>query len=122
LTGNIPDNVGDERQKAALEEMLRLFTIPARLAKEVYERGDFVNIITSDAVSHQDRIGFVNRIRRIDGEEFSFMSDPESTIHLLQHFVGRLTEIEKSPQGKKALLPYYKELTLLAERLKALQG
>ena len=73
----------------------------ARLAKEVFERGEFVNIITSDLVTQEEQFAFVNRLRRIDGEEFVFMSDPQNTVHLVTHFVGRLYELEKNPKVEK---------------------
>jgi len=86
----------------------------------VYERGEFVNIITSDLVSQQDQYAFLNRIRRIDGEEFVFMSDPQNTLNLLQHFVGRFFELEKAPKGKEQIDKFKKEIGIIAERLKQL--
>lgn len=120
MTGQIAGAVANEKQKEVLEEAIKNFTIPARLSKEVYERGEFINIVTSDMVSQQDQYAFVNRIRRIDGEEYIFMSDPQNTMHLVQHFIGRLMEIEKTPKGKEELLKYKKELAAMGERLKQL--
>lgn len=120
LTGQIKQNISNEKHREILEEIIKDFTIPARLAKEVHERGEFVNIITSDLVSQQDQYAFLNRIRRIDGEEFVFLSDPQNTINLLQHFAARLFELEKAPQGKEQLEKYKKEIGFIVERLKQL--
>lgn len=120
MTGQIAGTIANEKQKEILDEAIKNFTIPARLSKEVYERGEFINIVTSDMVSQQDQYAFVNRIRRIDGEEYIFMSDPQNTMHLVQHFIGRLMEIEKTPKGKEELLKYKKELVAMGERLKQL--
>lgn len=120
LTGQIKASVPNEKHREILEEVIKNFTIPARLAKEVFERGEFVNIITSDLVSQGDQHAFLNRIRRIDGEEFIFMSDPQNTVHLVQHFVGRLYELENAPKAKEELVKFKKELNLIAERLKQL--
>ncbi len=120
LTGRIKEDLGNEKQKEVLEDVIRHFTIPARLSKEIYERGDFINIITSDAVRQQEHVAFVNRIRRIDGEEFIFMSDPESTIHLLQHFVGRLQELQKTPTAKEVLMKNKDSLKIISDQIKAL--
>lgn len=120
LTGQIKAEVPNEKHREILEEIIKNFTIPARLAKEVFERGDFVNIITSDLVSQQEQHAFVNRLRRIDGEEFIFMSDTQNTLHLVQHFIGRLFELEKAPKAKEELEKYKKELSILSERLKQL--
>lgn len=120
LTGQIKVSVPNEKHREVLEEMIKQFTIPARLAKEVFERGEFVNIITSDLVTQESQFAFLNRLRRIDGEEFVFMSDPQNTVHLLQHFAGRLFELEKAPKGREELQKFKKELATLGERLKQL--
>ena len=57
---------------------------------------------------------------RHDGEEFIFMSDTQNTVHLVQHFVGRLYELENHKHGKEELGKYKKELGLIADRLKQL--
>ncbi len=120
LTGQIKGEVTNEKHQEIIEEVIKNFTIPARLAKEVAERGEFINIITSDLVSSEDQFAFVNRLRRIDGEEFAFMSDPENTMHLLNHFAGRLYELEKNPKAKTELQKFKKELGILGDRLKQL--
>ena len=120
LNGQIAPHVANEQQSDILDEIIKDFTIPARLAKEVYERGEFINMVTSDLVAQQDEVAFLNRIRRIDGDEFLFLADPQNVVHLLQHFVGRLYEIDKSPAGKGKLDKHKKELSILAERLKQL--
>jgi hypothetical protein len=120
LTGQIKGEIPNEKHREMLEDVIKNFTIPARLAKEVFERGEFINIITSDLVSQEEQFAFVNRLRRIDGEEFVFMSDPQNTVHLVNHFVGRLCELEKNPKSKAELGNFKKELSLLGDRLKQL--
>lgn len=120
LTGQIKGMIPNEKHREILEEVIKDFTIPARLAKEVFERGEFVNIITSDLVSHEEQVAFLNRLRRIDGEEFVFMSDPQNTMHLVNHFIGRLFELSKHNKGKEELDKFKKELGVLGERLKQL--
>ena len=120
FTGQIKSDVTNEKQREIFEEVIKNFTIPARLAKEVAERGEFINIITSDLVSSEEHFALLNRIRRVDGEEFLFMSDPQNTVHLVSHFVGRLYELVKNPKVKDELDPFKKELSLLGERLKQL--
>ncbi|MFZ0565649.1 MAG: CT_584 family protein [Chlamydiales bacterium] len=120
LTGQINASVPNEKHREILEEVIKNFTIPARLSQEVYKRGEYINIITSDLISNQEELSFLNRLRRIDGEEFVFMSDSQNTINLLQHFVGRLLELEKAPKGNEELKKFKKELNILGERLKQL--
>lgn len=120
LTGQIKGTLNNEKHQEILEEVIKNFTIPARLAKEVHERGEFINIITSDLVTQQDECALLNRIRRIDGDEFVFLSDPQNTMHLLQHFVTRLQEFEGQEKGREALSGLKKELSLIGERIKQL--
>jgi len=120
MTGQIKSGVVNEKHQEILEDCIADFTIPARLAKEVFERGEFINIITSDLVTQGEDCAFLNRIRRIDGEEFTFLSDPINTLNLLQHFAGRLPELMKNPKGKAELEKYRKDLSILGERLKQL--
>lgn len=120
LTGQVKGENLNEKHQEILEEVIKNFTIPARLAKEVHERGEFINIITSDLVTQEEQFAFLNRLRRIDGEEFVFMSDPQNTVHLVNHFVGRLTELEKNSKAKAELQKFKSELNILGERLKQL--
>ena len=120
MTGQIKPGSVNEKHQEVLEQCITLFTIPARLAKEVFERGEFINIITSDLVSQGEDCAFLNRVRRIDGEEFTFLSDPTNTLNLLQHFAGRLPELMKNPKGKEELEKNKKEIGILGERLKQL--
>lgn len=118
MTGQIKEGIVNEKQRELIEEVISDFTIPARLSKEVYERGDFVSIITSDLAVQNEQAAFLHRVRRIDGEEFTFMADAQNTIHLLQHFVGRLHELDKHPKGKDQLAKYKNELSLIGDKLK----
>lgn len=121
LTGQVKQPL-PETQQEVMDEVIRSFTIPARLAKEVYERGEFVNIITSDLISGppEEGFAFLNRVRRIDGEEFVFLSDPENTLHLVEHFVARIAELDRNQATKAQFEKHKKKLALLVERLKQL--
>jgi len=101
-----------------LQNIVDHFCIPSRLARDIYERGDFIQVITSDLVRQADNPLFVNRIRRVDGEELQFVSDVESTMHILNHFVGRLHELHAS-EGKESetLNNYQKQIDALSDGL-----
>lgn len=117
LSGKIKDKMAKGKALDTLKSTIDEFSIPIRLSKEVHERGEFVNIITSDTLTQGDRIAFLNRVRRIDGEEFHFVTDPESTIHLLNHFIGRLKELEKSDQTMEILAKHKDDLLKLKDRV-----
>lgn len=120
MTGQVKPGTVNEKHQEVLEECIKNFTIPARLSKEVLERGEFINIITSDLVTQGEDAAFLNRVRRIDGEEFTFLSDPINTLNLLQHFAGRLPELEKNAKAKEELAKYKRELNILGDRIKQL--
>lgn len=120
FSGQIRPNTANENQKKILDEIIKNFTIPARLSKEVFERGDFISMITSDVVGQGDDVALLNRVRRIDGEEYIFLSDIENSVNLISHFIGRLYETDKNETAKKQLQKFKKDLSILADRLKQL--
>ncbi|NGX61678.1 MAG: hypothetical protein K940chlam9_01167 [Chlamydiae bacterium] len=120
MTGQIKVSIPNEKHREIIEEVIQNFTIPARLAKEVFERGEFINIITSDLVTQEEKVAFYNRLRRIDGEEFHFLSDAQNTMHLLQHFSGRMVELDNHPKGREEIEKFKKELGIIGDRLKQL--
>lgn len=120
LTGQIKQTLSNEKQRHILEDIIKNFTIPARLAKEIHEKGEFVNVISADVLSFQEEYVILNRFCRIDGEELTFLSDPASTLNIIQHLIGRLYEIKGTPKGKEALAKHKGALTVLRERLKQL--
>lgn len=117
LSGKAKDQLAKGKSLETFNSTIDEFSIPIRLSKEVHERGEFVNIITSDTLTQGERIAFLNRVRRIDGEEFHFVTDPESTIHLLNHFVGRLQELAKSEQTKDILASQKDALLKLQDKI-----
>jgi hypothetical protein len=118
FTGKVKKElVEGEKGLKKVSILIQQYGILARLSKEVYERGEFVNIITSDTLNQDDKTVFLNRVRRIDGQEFQFITDPESTIHLLHHFANRLQEMRQSDNSANALENYSKELASLREKI-----
>ena len=114
LLGKLEKEVVEEKGEAAFKELFELFTIQIRLAKEVNEKGDFINIITSDAVKQEKDLLFMNTIRKVDGEEFQFITDLPSMLHLVGHLCNRMLDAGKEGEDKKALEPYQNELKALA--------
>jgi len=110
LVGEVKEGTFGQKSKEAMKSIIQQYTIPARLAKEVYERGDFVNIITSDLLSQSNTSVFLNRVRRVDGEEFQFITDPESTVNLLHHFLTRIQDLAKADTSRKFITDNKKAL------------
>ena len=118
-TGDFKDSIVDKEASGPLRNMINGYCIPVRLSRDVYEHGDFIQVITSDIASGE-RTLFVNRIRRIDGEELQFVTDGDSTLQILQHFVGRMEEIANADGNSKEIEGYRKELTTVRDRINQL--
>jgi hypothetical protein len=115
LEGKAKANVVENKQTTFFGDFINHFSPAVRAAKDVFEKGEFINFLSSDLLSQNNYALFLNRIRRIDGTEFQFISDPESTIHIVQHFLGRIKEMEKNDAARKALDGFKKELKAIQE-------
>lgn len=85
--GNVVDD-------PVLKEIVEHYSVKTRLARDVMERGDFISLLTSDITKANDKALLINRIRRVDGDEFQFLTDSDNTLNILEHFIGRLQEIK----------------------------
>jgi hypothetical protein len=103
-----------------LQDFIDRYSVPVGVAREVAERGEFVSLVTSDIINHPQMPIFGNRIRRVDGKEFDFISDAESCLQLLQHFSIRLHEMDKAEKSRKVLKGLNSELTTLKNRIEEL--
>jgi hypothetical protein len=119
LTGEIKDDrlVKHSQMKALIQH----YGIPLRLARDVYERGDFLQVITSDTVFQNERPIFVNRIKRVDGKEHQFICDVQSVLHLINHFLSRLQELETGNAKARHLSSFSRELESIQDKLKQIK-
>jgi hypothetical protein len=79
-----------------LEDFIQEFSTPVRFAKEVAEFGEFMNIFSCDFVQQGNQVFFMNRMRRIDGTEYRFLTQPEVNIRLAHMFVNRLRDLKNA--------------------------
>ncbi len=118
LTGEIKEGVVNQADQAAFRKVIDAFTVNAWVAKDVFEKGEFINIISSDIIQQQNRLLYANTLRRIDGEELQFLTDFESTLQLLQHFVQRLRESkDRFDVSSELFQAHRKELAALKNSL-----
>ncbi len=103
--------------KEKLKSLIEDFSIPLLTSKDVFEKGDFINIITSDLINSPQQPVFAHRLKRIDGEEFHFITDIDSTMHLVKHFTMRIQELKKNPDFKNLLIKHKGELEKFKEDL-----
>lgn len=95
LSGQIKPSLNDQVEVEFFQKLIGAYCIPARVAKEVHDRGQFVSFITSDLLTQVKGVVFSNCIKTVEGDELRFATDLESTIQLLQHFCGRLHEAKR---------------------------
>ena len=118
LSGSLTPEAKSYVKSTDFQDFIDQFTIQANVAREVFERGEFINLLTSDFVHHpHGGVLFANHIRRIDGQEFQFMTDMESTIQLVNHFINRIQELDKSDPSKNYLNGFTKELDSLKNKI-----
>jgi len=64
------------------------------IAREVAEAGEFLNTFTCDFLQQGNQVFFVNRMKRMDGQEYYFQSSPDTNIRLARLFVSRLRDLK----------------------------
>ena len=93
-----------------------------RIAREVAERGEFMNSFSCDFFQQQNQIYFINRMRRVDGQEYHFLSAPETNIRLAHMFINRLRDLKKAAGGSQFEARLVEELQNIKKDTEALLG
>lgn len=93
----------DPNVNQTIKNLSQQYSLNIIIAKEIIERGEYLALLSSDILTlHQDIVILSNIIRRLDGEEFQFVSDIDGSFHVIQHFISRLEEILKIENKKQA--------------------
>lgn len=106
LSGTLKEGSVHESARDKMRTIIERYTIPCRMAKDVFERGEFVAGMTSDIMFDQEtgqNALIVSRIRRIDGQELQVVHSPQTTLFTVQHHLQRLAEIAGHEKGKEQL-------------------
>lgn len=106
----------DSRFRTFVEE----YTIQTRTAKDIIERGEYISVITSNVVSQANKPIFIHRMRRIDGEEFQFITDIDNILNILNYLVDRVQDLDKNEVTKKILTKHKKEFQSLQTKVEKL--
>ncbi|MBA2369227.1 MAG: DUF5414 family protein [Candidatus Protochlamydia sp.] len=99
LSGEIDTKLSSNGQLKELEKIIENYSPSVRLAKEVAEMGEFMNSFSCDFIQQGNQVFFGNRMRRLDGQEYYFLSAPETNIRLAHMFINRLRDLKKASQG-----------------------
>ena len=97
LNGNTPNNNKENNNgNNDLEYFLEKYSPHVRFAREVAERGEFMNTFNCEFLQQGNQVYFVNRMRRLDGKEYYFLSAPETNVRLAHMFINRLRDLKKT--------------------------
>lgn len=78
------------------------YSINILYAKDVFEKGEYLGLISSDIMTlSPDNIILNNIIRRVDGDEFQLITDIDGSFNIIHHFVSRLEEVMKLPENTR---------------------
>jgi hypothetical protein len=114
LLNGIPSQAN--QPDSPFNQFIEEYTLPTRLARDVLEKGEFISFLSSDLVNPPHPL-FINQLRRMDGEEFQFLTEPEGIIHLLKHFLGRIEELHRLDKSKTFIKAHSPELRLIKDKL-----
>ena len=120
ITGQIKNEKVFGDALTSVKQLINDYSVQARLCRDVYERGEFISLASSDIISQPNKISFLNRFRRLDGEELHFLTDTKGTINLVQHLLSRVQELQKSEQGREALKEQIEEIKDILRRAEKL--
>ena len=93
------------------------YGIRTQVAKDVLERGEFINLLTSDILQNPQAIVFANRIRRVDGEELQSITDAESTLQVVNHFLNRIQEVDKAEPARNIIDAIANDLNAIRDKI-----
>lgn len=104
FSGAVTPALASKTHGDLMKQIVEEYGLQVRLAREVHDRGEFVSFLTSDVLTQgTNKILFSNIVRRVDNSEFRFISDVESTLQVVNHFVSRLQEAKKMEAGQGSL-------------------
>lgn len=93
LTDDYPDN-------PRMESFFKEYAVPFKVAKQIQDNGEVLSMLSTDIGSQGDVLLFQVRIRRIDGGEFTFVTDATGFIQVAEHIISRIATTKNSLAGK----------------------
>lgn len=123
LTGSMKDGSVSEGAKEKMRTIIERYTVPVRMSKEVFERGEFIGGMTSDIIfdgQNGQNPFIVTRIRRIDGQELQVINNAQTTLFTIQHHMQRLEELSAHEKGKEQFKHLKEQLNQLKTSLNSI--
>jgi len=98
LLQNRKDSESDQ-----IADFVKEYCIPVRVAKQVHDNGEVLSMLTTDVGMQQGNMIFSVRIRRIDGGEFSFLTDTGGFLQIAEHILSRVESMSTNPTGRAVI-------------------
>jgi CT_584-like len=92
LAGQVKPILKGQIDLEVYQQIIQEYCIQTRVSKEVHDKGQFISFITSDVLNQPNGVVLSNCVKTVEGDELRFATDIESSMQLIQHFVGRLHE------------------------------
>lgn len=122
LSGQVKPSLKSKLDTEAFKTLVDEFSLKTRIAKDVHDKAQFISFITSDVLSQPNGVVFSNCIKTVEGEENRFLTDIESTIQLIHHFIGRIQEANKLDVSKDQITKLRGEIDKLQAGLASLSN
>jgi hypothetical protein len=103
LVGQVKPILKGKIDLEAFQRFIEQFHIQVLVSKEVHDKSEFISFITSDVINQPQGVIFSNCIKTVNGQEHRFFTDIESTLQLIQHFVGRIHEAKGTESCKETM-------------------
>ena len=121
LKGELVEALKNSSDDSEVSKFIECYSPLVSLAKEVGEFGELLNSFSCDFVQQGNQIFFTNRMRRLDGKEYHFLSAPDMNIRLAHMFIQRLHDLKNSAgEGIKIDSRIFEELRSVKNDIDAL--
>lgn len=120
LTAEVKTDAPKAINTPVFKKFVEKYSVLTQVAKDVLERGEFINLVTSDILQNPQAIVFANRIRRVDGEELQFITDAESTLQLVNHFLNRIQEVDRTEPARNVVQGIKSDLNAIRDKIDSL--
>lgn len=110
----------DQPRHASMETFFKKYSVPFKVAKQIQDNGEVLSMLTTDIGSQGDNLLFQARMRRIDGGEFTFVTDSLGFLQVAEHIISRMANITSTPSGKAMISHLKPRLEALEKSIKDL--
>lgn len=83
-----------------IADFMKEYSIPLRVAKQVHDSGEVLSMLTTDVGMQGGNMLYSVRIRRIDGGEFTFITDTGGFLQIAEHILARAESTTSNSAGK----------------------